>query len=121
METQAPIRTRIFWTWDHATTWALNRAGGHDMGASNEYGRAPEAFLADYTCLLRWCGQHGIDGVVVWGLLRDRHGGADAVHGQSVEEVEWFGGRQIHGGTRREYRTDQREFRHLFLGFSRSQ
>jgi len=80
MQIQAPIRTRIFWTWDHATTWALNRAGGHDMGASNEYGRAPEAFLADYTCLLRWCGQHGIDGVVVWGLLRDRHGGADAVH-----------------------------------------
>jgi len=80
MADEAPIQTRIFWTWDHCTTWALNRPGGHDLGASNEYGRAPETFLADYTCLLRWCGQHGIDGVVVWGLLRDRHGGADAVH-----------------------------------------
>ena len=76
----ATVRTRLFWTWDHCTTWALNRPGGHDLGASNEYGRTAEMFLADYTCLLRWCGQHGIDGVVVWGLLRDRHGGADAVH-----------------------------------------
>jgi len=73
-----PIRTRLLWTWDHCTTWALNRPGGHDMGAANEYGRAPETFLADYTCLLRWCGEHGLDGVVVWGLLRDRHGGVEA-------------------------------------------
>lgn len=80
MADEAPIRTRIFWTWDHSTAWALNRPGGHDLGASNEYGRGPEAFVADYSCLLRWCGQHGIDGVVVWGLLRDRHGGAEPVH-----------------------------------------
>ncbi|MHB0960371.1 MAG: hypothetical protein ACYC0X_08795 [Pirellulaceae bacterium] len=74
-----PIRTRFFWTWDHSTTWALNRPGGHDLGASNEYGRTTDAFVADYSCLLRWCGMHGIDGVVVWGLLRDRHGGLDSV------------------------------------------
>ena len=47
-----PIRTRFFWTWDHSTTWALNRPGGHDLGASNEYGRTPETFVADYSCLL---------------------------------------------------------------------
>ena len=22
-----PIRTRLFWTWDHSTEWALNRSG----------------------------------------------------------------------------------------------
>lgn len=74
----APVRFRVFWTWDHSTTWALNRPGGHDIGASNSYDRTPETFLADYTCLLRWAGRHGIDAVVVWGLLRDSHGGVDA-------------------------------------------
>ncbi|HJN93764.1 MAG TPA: hypothetical protein QGF05_13715, partial [Dehalococcoidia bacterium] len=80
MPTESPIRTRLFWTWDHCTAWALNRPGGHDYGASNAYSRTPEAFIADYSCLLRWCGRHGIDGVVVWGLLRDAHGGAESVH-----------------------------------------
>jgi len=80
MGEQGPIKTRLLWTWDHASAWALNRPGGHDFGASNEYGRTAEAFVADYSCVLQWCGCHGIDGVVVWGLLRDRHGGADTVH-----------------------------------------
>jgi len=45
------------------------------MGAANEYSRSTEAFLDDYTNLLQWCGHHGVDAVVVWGLLRDSHGG----------------------------------------------
>ena len=24
----SPIQTRMFWTWDHSTEWALNRPGG---------------------------------------------------------------------------------------------
>ena len=32
----------------------------------------------DYTALLRWCGRHHIDAVVVWGLLRDCHGGLES-------------------------------------------
>ena len=73
-----PIRTRMFWTWDHSTEWALNRPGAHTMGAANEYGRTTEAFLADYTALLHWCSHHSVDAVVVWGLLRDSHGGLDS-------------------------------------------
>ncbi|NIR00549.1 MAG: hypothetical protein GTN78_10170 [Gemmatimonadales bacterium] len=76
----APIKTRIFWTWDHSTTWVLNQPGEHNCGCSNEYGRSAETFLEDYSRLVRWCGAHGVDGVVVWGLLRDIHGGADSVH-----------------------------------------
>ena len=34
--------------------------------------------MQDYTALLRWCGRHHIDAVVVWGLLRDSHGGLEA-------------------------------------------
>ncbi len=73
-----PIKTRMFWTWDHSTEWALNRPGAHTMGAANEYGRSTETFLDDYTALLQWCSHHGVDAVVVWGLLRDSHGGLDS-------------------------------------------
>ena len=63
---KSPIKTRMFWTWDHSTEWALNRPGAHTHGSCNEYGRTTDAFLADYTALLRWCGRHHIDAVVVW-------------------------------------------------------
>ncbi len=74
----APISLRVFWTWDHSTQWTLNAPGGHDFGASNEYGRSPESFLRDYELLFKWAGEHGIDAVVVWGLLRDLHGGIES-------------------------------------------
>ena len=75
---QGTIRTRFFWTWDHSTEWVLNVGGAQTLGASNLYGRTNETFLEDYIRLLRWCSQHGIDAVVVWGLLRDSHGGIDS-------------------------------------------
>ncbi|MCX6985476.1 MAG: hypothetical protein NT118_12125 [Lentisphaerae bacterium] len=75
---KAPIKTRMFWTWDHSTEWALNRPGAHTYGSCNEYGRTTEAFVEDYSALLRWCGRHNIDAVVVWGLLRDCHGGLES-------------------------------------------
>src|SRR5437870_4802686 len=73
-----PIQTRMFWTWDHSTEWALNRPGAQTLGASNLYGRSTETFVEDYIRLLRWCGQHHVDAVVVWGLLRDIHGGLES-------------------------------------------
>ncbi len=75
---EPPIKTRMFWTWDHSTEWALNRPGAHSVGSCNEYGRTKEAFVEDYSALLRWCGSHNIDAVVVWGLLRDCHGGLES-------------------------------------------
>ncbi len=75
---ESPIKTRMFWTWDHSTEWAMNRLGAHTHGSCNEYGRTTEAFVADYTALLQWCGRHNINAVVVWGLLRDCHGGLES-------------------------------------------
>ncbi|MBT3287310.1 MAG: hypothetical protein HN380_08180 [Victivallales bacterium] len=72
------INLRLLWTWDHCTQWTAARAGVHDWGASNEFSGYAGDFLREYSLLLRWCGEHGIDGVVVWGLLRDGHGGVDA-------------------------------------------
>jgi hypothetical protein len=72
------IKTRMFWTWDHSTEWALNRPGAQTMGAMNPYFRSADVFVEDYTRLLEWSGKHHIDAVVVWGLLRDSHGGVEA-------------------------------------------
>lgn len=77
-EENSPIRTRMFWTWDHSTEWALNRPGAHTHGSCNEYGRSAQSFVDDYTALLKWCGRNSVDAVVVWGLLRDSHGGLEA-------------------------------------------
>ncbi|UCD29189.1 MAG: hypothetical protein JSV03_01515, partial [Planctomycetota bacterium] len=73
-----PVKTRMFWTWDHTTEWMLNRPGAQTIGASNYYGRTKECFVGDYTKMLEFCGQHNINGVIVWGLLRDRHGGLES-------------------------------------------
>lgn len=74
-----PIKTRMLWTWDHSTEWLLNRPGAQTIGACNTYSRTEEWFEADYTRLLEYCGRHHIDAVVVWGLLRDHHGGLESV------------------------------------------
>src|SRR5262249_3910795 len=74
----APIKTRMFWTWDHSTEWALNRPGAQTMGALKPYFRNRDAFENDYSKLLKWCGEHHIDAVVIWGLLRDVHGGVES-------------------------------------------
>lgn len=74
----APINLRLLWTWDHCIQWTAARAGVHDWGASNEFSGTADDFVRECSLMLRWCGTHGIDGVVVWGLLRDQHGGVDA-------------------------------------------
>jgi hypothetical protein len=69
----------MFWTWDHSTEWALNHAGAKTIGSSETYGRNTPIFLEDFTTLLEWCGRHHVDAVIVWGLLRDSHGGLESV------------------------------------------
>jgi hypothetical protein len=69
----------MFWTWDHSTEWALNRSGSQTIGSCNDSWRTTDAFVQDYTALLRWCGRHSVDAVVAWGLLRDSHGGVESV------------------------------------------
>ncbi len=75
---ESPIQTRMFWTWDHSTEWKLNCPGAQTIGACNYYSRTTEWFEEDYTRLLEFCGRHHIDAVVIWGLLRDHHGGVES-------------------------------------------
>src|SRR5262245_38380583 len=73
------VTTRLLWGWDHSAEWELNRPGAQTWGCQNPYTRDRKTFVQDYTRILKWCGRHGIDGVVVWGLLRDFHGGVESV------------------------------------------
>ncbi len=69
---------RIFWTWDHSTNWDISQVGQQESGAFNVYEKQPEAFVADYRRLLRFMSDQGVNGLVVYGLLRDGHGGLAA-------------------------------------------
>ena len=65
------INMRLLWTWDHCVQWDCRaRRVRTTGGASNEYPGTAEDFIREHSLMLRWCGQNGIEGVVVWGLLR---------------------------------------------------
>ena len=51
--------------------------GRQEYGAANAYFKPAEAFLEDYRRVVDFASRHRINGVVVYGLLRDRHGGVE--------------------------------------------
>ncbi|GAB3157447.1 hypothetical protein GCM10027290_58400 [Micromonospora sonneratiae] len=69
---------RMLWTWDHSTNWDDRQLGQQEIGALNPYSKSAEAFGEDYRRLVDFCSRERIGGVVVYGLLRDAHGGVDA-------------------------------------------
>jgi hypothetical protein len=69
---------RRFWTWDHSTNWELSQIGQQEIGVFNPYGKPPAGFLADYKRLVDFASRHSIAAVVVYGFLRDPHGGIAA-------------------------------------------
>src|SRR5690606_7109180 len=72
------LKHRLFWTWDHSTNWDLLQVGQQETGAFNTYEKQPEAFVSDYKKLIRFMSDQRINGLVVYGLLRDGHGGLAA-------------------------------------------
>jgi hypothetical protein len=77
--TEAPgLPYRTFWTWDHSTNWELSQIGQQEIGVFNPYGKPPSGFMADYSRLIDWCSQNRIGAVVIYGFLRDSHGGIAA-------------------------------------------
>ncbi len=68
---------RYYWTWDHSTNWVLDDPGNQVSGCQNLYLKQPETFLADYRALIDHCVDMRFNGLVVWGFLRDSHGGED--------------------------------------------
>lgn len=68
---------KLFWTWDHCTNWCLNMPGNQNCGSGNAYTKFQPVFLRDYKRAVLWCAEHGVDGIGIVGLLRDKHGGVD--------------------------------------------
>jgi len=69
---------RTLWTWDHSTNWELSQIGHQETGVFNPYGKPPEGFLADYRRLVDFASEQRIAAVVIYGFLRDAHGGVEA-------------------------------------------
>ena len=76
---QAPgLAYRTFWTWDHSTNWELSQVGQQEIGVFNPYGKPPGGFLRDYKRCVDFCSRHRIAAIVIYGFLRDPHGGIEA-------------------------------------------
>ena len=69
---------RTFWTWDHSTNWELSQIGQQEIGVFNPYGKPPSGFLRDYKRCVDFCSQNKIAAIVIYGFLRDPHGGIAA-------------------------------------------
>ncbi len=76
MDTGFPYR--ILWTWDHSTNWDPSCPGGQEEGCGNPYLKPAEAFLSDYERLIDFMAEQGLNGLILWGFLRDSHGGIKA-------------------------------------------
>jgi len=66
-----------FWTWDHSTNWVWDDPGMLNYGCNNSYLKQPGTYLEDYRRLTDMATGLGVKGVIIWGFLRDSHGGVD--------------------------------------------
>ena len=69
---------RTFWTWDHSTNWELSQVGQQEIGVFNPFSKPPSGFLADYKRVVDYCSLNRIAAIVIYGFLRDSHGGIEA-------------------------------------------
>lgn len=69
---------RTFWTWDHSTNWELSQIGQQEIGVFNPFQKPPKGFLDDYRKLVDFCSKNRIGGIVIYGFLRDSHGGIES-------------------------------------------
>ena len=72
----------LLWCWDARMTWDDEpEAISRKMAASEQpfpYMKKPESYTVGFRRLVDYCAVQGIFGVVVWGFLRESHGGVRA-------------------------------------------
>lgn len=69
---------RYVWTWDNRMDW-VNPGKAVSVMGGGRYTKAPEDFLADYKALVDFLrGQTSFNAIIIWGFLRDAHGGVQA-------------------------------------------
>ena len=71
------LPSSYFWTWDHSTNWVLDDPGMQNTGCYNAYYKHPDTFAEDYRRLTDLAAGLGVRGIVIWGFLRDAHGGVE--------------------------------------------
>ncbi len=78
---QAPMKV-LLWCWDTRMTWddepekiQLKMAAAEQLFP---YAKSPVAFTVGFRRLIDYCAKNGIWGIVIWGFLRDAHGGIAA-------------------------------------------
>jgi len=77
------LKYRWFWNWDSRTHWVpvSNRKilSGHGNGFyPHRYEYEKDVFIQDFKTMLDYAAELHINGVVIWGFLRDEHGGVEA-------------------------------------------
>ena len=72
------LPSSYFWTWDHSTNWVLDDPGLLNFGCHNKYLKRPETYVEDYRRLTDFAAGLGVKGILIWGFLRDSHGGIEA-------------------------------------------
>jgi hypothetical protein len=78
---------RFFWVWDHRLNWVLDDAGAQISGCFNPYLKRPETYVEECRRLIDHCIDMRVNGLVIWGFLRDVHGGVSA-----AQEVARYAG-----------------------------
>jgi len=78
------MKYRWFWNWDNRTNWDLL---DHDDVYSPKleatesvrpYRKRPEAYLKNMKLCVDYMSEHKLNGLIIWGFLRDNHGGVKA-------------------------------------------
>ncbi len=77
----SPVKV-LLWCWDARMTWddEADRVATR-MAASEQhfpYPKRPESYEVGFRRLVDYCAANGVWGVIVWGFLRDAHGGVAA-------------------------------------------
>lgn len=110
--TKSALPASYFWTWDHSANWVLDDPGIQTSGCYNAYFKQPDTYVEDYRRLTDLSAGLGIRGIVVWGFLRDSHGGVEyakhvAAYGASRGVAimpgvgtTWYGGIYYEGDLR---------------------
>ena len=80
------MRYRWFWNWDTRTNWdlldhdavydAVTRLPRSD--SVRMWSKRPEAYLRNMQLVIDYMSEHKLNGLILWGFLRDNHGGIEA-------------------------------------------
>ncbi|MBI2438718.1 MAG: hypothetical protein HYV36_07905 [Lentisphaerae bacterium] len=109
---KSALPSSYFWTWDHSTNWFVDDPGLQIGGCYNRYFKHADTFIEDYRRLTDHAAGLGIKGIIIWGFLRDSHGGveyAKRVAGYAAKKgvaimpgfgTTWYGGAYYEGDHR---------------------